>query len=29
MPELSLKYDIQQRSGFSDQSVSFKARWAF
>jgi uncharacterized protein with beta-barrel porin domain len=29
MPELSFRYDVQQRDGFADQSVSFKARWAF
>jgi uncharacterized protein with beta-barrel porin domain len=28
-PELSFRYDIQQREGFATQSVSFKARWAF
>jgi hypothetical protein len=29
MPEVSLRYDLQQREGFADQSISFKARWAF
>ncbi len=28
-PEISAKYDVERRSGFSNQTVSFKARWAF
>ena len=29
VPEISLRYDLQQREGFADQSISFKARWLF